>query len=112
MESSVKDSGNAPSVGTRWRLGLNPVTPQRAAGMRTEPPVSVPMAISHIPSATDTPADDDGTGPAQALHDDGVIRREYALLREHLGAGAGHFTGDIEQVFDRDDGTVKRPERN
>jgi hypothetical protein len=30
--------------------------PQNAAGARVEPPVSLPMAISHIPSATATAA--------------------------------------------------------
>jgi hypothetical protein len=30
--------------------------PQNAAGTRVEPPVSLPMAISHIPSATATAA--------------------------------------------------------
>ena len=33
--------------------------PQSAAGMRIEPPVSVPMAISHMPSATATPPPED-----------------------------------------------------
>jgi hypothetical protein len=54
IESSVKDSGKAPAVGTRWRLGFHPTMPQSAAGIRVEPPVSEPMAISHIPSATAT----------------------------------------------------------
>ena len=51
-ESSVVLSGNAPSVGTRCRLGLKPTRPHSDAGMRTEPPVSVPIAMSHMPSAT------------------------------------------------------------
>ncbi len=55
IESSVNDSGNAPSVGTRWRLGFQPTMPHSAAGMRVEPPVSLPIAISHMPSATATP---------------------------------------------------------
>ena len=54
IESSVNDSGNAPSVGTRCLLGFQPTRPHSAAGMRVEPPVSVPMAISHMPSATAT----------------------------------------------------------
>src|SRR5262249_34046399 len=33
-------------------LGLSPTTPQYAAGIRTEPPVSVPRARSHTPAAT------------------------------------------------------------
>ena len=54
IESSVNDSGNAPSVGTRCLLGFQPTMPHSAAGMRVEPPVSVPIAISHMPSATAT----------------------------------------------------------
>jgi hypothetical protein len=38
---------------------LKPTTPLSAAGMRTEPPVSLPMEISLVPSATDTPAPED-----------------------------------------------------
>src|SRR5699024_36569 len=33
-------------------LGRNPYTPQNAAGMRTDPPVSVPSAKSTSPAAT------------------------------------------------------------
>ena len=40
----------------RRLLGLKPTTPHSAAGMRTEPPVSLPIAISHMPSATATAA--------------------------------------------------------
>ena len=60
IESSVKLSGNAPSVGMRCRLGLKPTIPHNAAGIRTEPPVSLPMAISQRPSeaATAAPADE------------------------------------------------------
>src|SRR6266849_1064021 len=54
IESSVNDSGKAPSVGTRCLLGFQPTRPHSAAGIRVEPPVSVPMAISHMPSATAT----------------------------------------------------------
>ena len=39
--SSVGDSGATPSSDTRPFVVLSPVTPQHAAGMRTEPPVSV-----------------------------------------------------------------------
>src|SRR5882672_4915729 len=55
-ESRVVDSGNAPSRGTRAEVGLKPETPHRAAGMRTEPPVSVPSANAAIPSETETAA--------------------------------------------------------
>ncbi len=43
-ESSVEESGSTPSSGTRRAVGLLPTTPQHAAGMRQEPPVSVPIA--------------------------------------------------------------------
>jgi hypothetical protein len=43
-ESSVYDKGNAPSVGTRHFEGLKATMPQNAAGGRTEPPVSLPIA--------------------------------------------------------------------
>src|SRR4051794_35827324 len=52
IESSVEESGNTPSNGTRDCVGLNPVSPQSAAGMRTEPPVSDPIAAQAIPSVT------------------------------------------------------------
>src|SRR5258705_7140969 len=55
-ESRVVDRGNAPSRGTRAAVGLKPATPHRAAGMRTEPPVSVPSANAAIPSETETAA--------------------------------------------------------
>lgn len=32
-----------PSTLTRPRVGFRPTTPQREAGMRMEPPVSLPM---------------------------------------------------------------------
>jgi hypothetical protein len=41
-------------VGTRYWLGFQPTMPHIAAGMRVEPPVSEPMVISLIPSATAT----------------------------------------------------------
>ena len=60
------ESGNAPSRGTRRAVGLNPATPFSAAGMRTDPRVSLPSAITLMPSAAATPAPDDeppGTRP-------------------------------------------------
>ena len=65
-ESSVVDSGKTPSVGTRPTVGLKPARPQNAAGMRTEPAVSVPSPAADMPSVTETAAPDDdppGTRP-------------------------------------------------
>ena len=43
----------------RLAVGLKPVRPHNAAGMRTEPPVSDPTAAYAIPSVTETAAPDD-----------------------------------------------------
>ncbi|MCY1300953.1 hypothetical protein D9M70_505410 [compost metagenome] len=58
-ESRLGDSGKAPSSGMRRAVGLKPTMPFNAAGMRTEPPVSEPMAMSQVPSAAETPAPED-----------------------------------------------------
>src|SRR5699024_251298 len=50
--SKVGDRGKTPSVLRRLYVGLNPTTPQSAAGTRTEPAVSVPIASGTIPRAT------------------------------------------------------------
>ena len=49
------DEKDTHEFGTRCLLGFHPTTPHNAAGIRVEPPVSQPIAISHIPSATATP---------------------------------------------------------
>ena len=60
IESSEVESGTTPSIGTRRAVGLKPMMPQTAAGMRTEPPVSVPSAATAMRSATETAAPDGG----------------------------------------------------
>src|SRR5580693_8029408 len=47
-------SGYTPSTGTRPQVVFRPTTPQQAAGIRTEPPVSVPRPTSAPPVATAT----------------------------------------------------------
>ena len=47
-------SGTTPSAGTSPDAGLRPTTPQAAAGMRIDPPVSVPIEARPMPSATAT----------------------------------------------------------
>ena len=69
-ESSVPDSGNTPSSGIRPTVVFKPVTPQKAAGIRTEPPVSLPMAAAAMPSVTETAAPEDdppGMRPQRAV---------------------------------------------
>src|SRR5690554_4828292 len=46
--------GLAGQWGTSPKEGLRPTMPQKAAGMRIEPPASVPSARGAIPSATAT----------------------------------------------------------
>src|SRR5260370_28221174 len=47
-------SGMTPAVPMLPRAGLKPTTPHSDAGTRIEPPVSLPIAQSHIPPATAT----------------------------------------------------------
>ena len=50
--SKLGASGNTPSSGIDPCAGLSPTTPHAAAGIRTEPPVSVPSASGTIPAAS------------------------------------------------------------
>ena len=54
MLSSAVDSGNTPAVGHSPTVVLWPKVPQNAAGRRTEPPVSEPIAKPQRPAATAT----------------------------------------------------------
>ena len=49
-------AGTRRSVGTRRAVGLKPTMPHSAAGMRQEPPVSVPRPPQAMASATETAA--------------------------------------------------------
>src|ERR1700686_1278922 len=51
-QSKAGESGMMPSQEMRPQLGFRPATPQRDAGMRMEPPVSVPMLPWQRPAAT------------------------------------------------------------
>src|SRR3954465_15244011 len=53
--SSVNDSGIALARLTRPLVGFSPVTPQKCAGMRIEPPVSEPSAAGTSRAATAEP---------------------------------------------------------
>jgi len=50
--SSVQLSGTIPSQGSSPLVGFNPTQPQMAAGMRIDPPVSVPIDAQPMPAAT------------------------------------------------------------
>lgn len=53
-QSRLVRAGHTPLRSTRPNEGLSPYTPQQAAGMRMEPPVSLPRAKSTRPAATAT----------------------------------------------------------
>ena len=55
-ESRLSARGKVPAMGTRLALGLKPTRLQNAAGIRSEPPVSVPSPATAMPSATLTAA--------------------------------------------------------
>ena len=57
--SSVGLRGRTPNVLIRPIVVFNPVMPFQAAGMRTDPPVSVPIAQGAIRAATATPEPDE-----------------------------------------------------
>ena len=53
-QSSVRQLGTTPRVDTRPTVGFTPTTPLKPAGIRPEPPVSVPSANDTWPAATAT----------------------------------------------------------
>ncbi len=58
-ESSVGLRGYTPLRPMRPTVVFSPAMPHRAAGMRTEPPVSLPMATGASPAATATAEPDE-----------------------------------------------------
>src|SRR5690606_30696595 len=65
--SKVGESGIVPFSGTRPAVVLRPTNPFQAAGMRTEPPVSVPIEPAQRPRARATPAPDDEPPGARSI---------------------------------------------
>src|SRR5882724_1002283 len=57
--SSDCDNGMAPARLTRPTVVFNPVTPQKCAGIRIDPPVSEPSAANVNRAATAEPDPDD-----------------------------------------------------
>src|SRR5258708_187518 len=63
-----RPAGSTISEGTRSGEGRRPTTPQQEAGMRIDPPMSVPIATVAIPAATATalpPLEPPGVMPAR-----------------------------------------------
>ena len=52
--SSDGASGHTPSSGMRPQVVFSPTVPQHAEGLRIEPAVSLPMAMSTSPAASAT----------------------------------------------------------
>src|SRR5262249_2715450 len=59
MQSRKGAKGTAPATLTAPQLGFQPVTPQQWAGIRIDPPVSEPSAITPAPLATATAEPDE-----------------------------------------------------
>ena len=73
---------STPCVGHSPTVVFSPATPQRAAGTRTEPPVSVPSVKPARPAAVATPEPDDEPGPGRrSSHSDTAL---YILYGEPL----------------------------
>ena len=67
--SEVGAWGIMPATSMRPCVGRIPYSPQKLAGTRTEPPVSVPSAVSQMPAATAAAEPDEeppGTRPGAA----------------------------------------------
>ena len=102
--SSDHASGTTPVASMLPSAGLKPTTPHSAAGMRIEPPVSVPIAHSHIPAATATadPPDDPPGHPAR------VVRiQNRPVMRVH----AGHAESELVKVGLTHDDAALGPDR-
>ena len=52
MPRPLSTSPTSGPCGMRPRVGFRPTTPQQEAGMRMEPPVSLPWAMGTMPAAT------------------------------------------------------------
>lgn len=77
-QSSEAQAGTTPSAGITPKVGLRPTMPLKAAGTRPEPAVSVPSAMSAIPSATAT-ADPDEEPPDTCSGERALRTAPYGL---------------------------------
>ena len=110
-QSSRSRERSTPSRGTRALVGLKPARPVSAAGMRTEPPVSVPSAPTAMPSVTETAApDEEPPGKRRVARYRGrqaFRRRDSAEPREskcrHIGTADNDCAGRLQA---RDDGRI------
>ena len=101
--SSVGASPRPPVRLIRPRFGLMPATPQNAAGMRTEPPVSLATAAGTMPAATaaaDPPLEPPGT------------RSRFHGLRglDLPGVLGGDAPAELVRAGDAHDHRTRRPQ--
>src|SRR5207247_7112308 len=75
--SSDDPNATSPQRLTRPYVGLMPTTPQKAAGCRTEPPVSEPRAAGTAPAATSA-AEPPDEPPGTRVLSSGCSTRPYA----------------------------------
>ena len=55
-------------------------------------------------------ADDHGASPAQATDHHGIARRRCGIAQQGRASG-GDFAGHVEQILDRHNATVQRPQQ-
>ena len=108
QESSVCDNGKTPVRSTRRAVGLKPVNPQNAAGIRIDPPVSEPSAHTAIPVATDT-APPDVDPPTTRRSSNGLAGRAVMRVQTQRRERELHHIGTAEQ--DRARGAEPRDDR-
>jgi hypothetical protein len=82
--------------------------PQRAAGARVEPPVSLPMAISHMRSATATAAPEEEPPGTRVRFGRVAGRPVMRILAQngesefdHVGLGNDHAPGGAQPPYHR-----------
>src|SRR5204862_3183656 len=81
--SGVRSCGTSPSV------CLNPTTPQQAAGMRLDPPPSVPMPIGASPAATAAAAPPDDPPQVRDKSHGLAVRPNNGASVKHLWPNSG-----------------------
>ena len=115
IESSVNDSGNAPSVGTRCWLGLKPTMPQSAAGMRHRAAgVGADGDLAHAVGDRDRAARGRAARHARAVGR--IARRAEMRIGAdagegefgHVGLGDDHRAGCAQPAHDRRVGAGRR----
>src|SRR5690606_11928630 len=95
-------------MGTTPRDALNPYTPQQAAGIRMEPPPSLPCATGTTPVATATAA------PPLEPPDERVRSQGFLVTFPYTVAsvvGAMHSSGTVVRAYEMNPALSKRSAR-